>query len=196
MSSKLLLLIAILLVVSVFAVMPRSHTTLPGVCGPCIAPETPQMKAIMKKWDALEKAAKAAKTRGDWASAEADYQTETRIQYCPWKSYMWVELGLMRDYQGKRAEAFQAYHEGFGIGSHRGADVQAYLEVVEAAARCGLMCEDRGLHADACECYYTAQHMRSLNAARTSPAQVRALLRAVLLNAQSEEKQSRGQYIF
>jgi hypothetical protein len=154
-------------------------------------PLTPKQKAAFDKWAAVDRAAKDAKARGDWAVAEADYRAEMRLTYCPFRSDDWVEVGLMREYQGKRAEAFLAYQKGFGIGSHRGPCVGGG-DTAEAATRCGLMCEERGLHADACECYYTARRSgigdmtmaMTLDPAKTSPTAARRLLAILLRDAQ------------
>ena len=106
----------------------------------------------------------------------------------------------MEERLGQPSAAWAAYQKGFGIGSHRGPNVSGDDDIAEAAARCGLMCEDRGLHDDACECYYTARRSAggadlpiSVSAAATSPAAVRRLLRLVLqaVLAQEDERRSR-----
>ena len=168
----------------------------PAICTRCIVPLSPREKADFAKWGALETAARTAKNKKEWAKAEADYQAQILLPDCMFRSECWVELGLMRDYQGKHETAFQAYCKGFGIGSHRGPCVGNKPETGEAASRCGLMCEDRGLHADACECYYTARRSinrettlpMTLDAVRTSSATVRSLLAINLRDAQAEDK--------
>ena len=171
------------------------------ISGPStIFPLPPQESADIHKWEALDKAAGAAKLNGNWAEAAADYRAEALLRYSLDKSDAWVELGLMRDYQGKRAEAFLAYQKGFGIGSHRGPCVGGGPEIAEAAARCGQLCEDRGLHADACECYYTARRSMNretalpmtLDADHTSSAATRRLLAFLVRDAQVQDQYTRG----
>ena len=179
-----------------FLFMPRQ-----AVCTYCIVPLSRQQQADSARWVTLEAAAGSAQSKGNWAKAEAAYRAQTLLLYCPFRSDCWVELGLMRDYQGKHEAAFQAYYKGFGIGSHRGPCVGCGPEIKEAAARCGLMCEDRNLHADACECYYTAQRSgrgrailpMTLAADATSSATVRRLLTITVREAQDWNKHMREQ---
>ena len=193
---KMLFLIAGLCAAILFASVMHPLTSSPTVCSPCIMPLSPREKTDFAKCGALETAARTAKNKKEWAKAEADYQAQILLQDCPFRSDCWVELGLMQDYQGKHKAAFQAYCKGFGIGSHRGPCVGNNPETGEAAARCGLMCEDRGLHADACECYYTARRSingettlpMTLDAGRTSSATVRSLLAINFRDAQAQDK--------
>lgn len=151
-------------------------------------PLTPQQRAAFNKADKLEMAAKAAKAKGDYARAEAYYRAETQVPHHSAPPWDWVDLGLVLDHQGKRSQAFMAYQRGLGPANGRagpGLPIEA-----EADARFGLMCEDRGLHGDACECYYAwrtkgvPEDMRfldyTLNPATTSSSLVRSLLNAAL----------------
>ena len=94
-----------------------------------------------------------------------------------------AELGTALDHLGKRDAAFAAYRKAFGGPvpvtlsiQHEGPDV------VEAFARYGVLCEDRGLRRDAVQCFDGAVPAGlgplygSLNAATAPPALVRALL--------------------
>lgn len=155
----------------------------PGIrSGP--TPLTPQQRAAFDKAGKIELAARAAKARGDYARAGAYYRAETQVPHYRAPMWTWIYLGLMLDYQGKKGEAWTAYQKGFGPGNHRaggGDPTQG-----EAVARFGVMCEDRGLHADACECYYASRTMvgprdtavlgYTLNAKSTSSSLVRSLL--------------------
>ena len=115
-------------------------------------PLTPVQRAAFVKADKLELAAKAAKARGNYSLAEAYYRAETQLPRYAVPVWDWVDLGLVLDYQGKHKAAYAAYSKGLGPGNGRagpGLSTQA-----EADARFGLMCKDRGLHGEACECYY------------------------------------------
>lgn len=148
------------------------------------APLTPREATAAKEEGRLETAAKSAKARGDYATAATDFQAETQVPHFPAPNWTWIELGLMRDRQGKRNEAFTAYQKGFGPANRRAGGTDP--EIAEAVARFGAMCEDRGRHADACECYYASRTMTSLgdtpflgytlDANATSASLVRSLL--------------------
>ena len=168
--------------------------------GRYIIPLTPQQKADGLRCGLCEQAAKAAKAQGRWAVAENDYRAELGMRGCPFPECILVELGLMQNLQGKRAAAFQTYRKAFGIGTRRGPPLGGNVpEIADAAARCGLMCEDQGLHADACECYYTACRIGAgqaklpvtLDPAKTSPAEARRLLGVLLHTAQSRDAAGR-----
>ena len=194
-------LCVILVTAFVAAFMVHPPMAYPGICNRCIMPLSPQAKADFAQWAKLDTSAQRSELQADWPQAEADYRAELRVRFCPFnKQDTWVDLGLMQDRQGKHNEAFQAYYRGFGIGSHRGPCVGGGPETAEAAARCGLMCEARGLHADACECYYTARRSgggseslsMTLNPDQTSPEETRKLLSVVLHDVQARNKEIRS----
>ena len=159
----------------------------PGISGDPMS-LTPQQRAAFDKAGRLETAARAAKARGDYARAEAYYRAETQVPRFAVAPWTWVDLGLMLDYQGKRGEAYQAYLKGLGPGNSRAGPGLA--SEAEADARFGIMCEDRGLHVDSCECYYAWRTKGSpedlafldltLAPDKTSSALVRSLLNAAL----------------
>ncbi len=160
-------------------IFPSRNVGISG--GP--VPLTPQQAAAFAKAGKLELIARAAKARGDYAGAEAAYRAETQVPRCPVPPWTWIDLGLMLDYQGKRNQAFAAYQKGFPNGSGAWGNSP---ELAEAAARFGAMCEQRGLHANACECYYTSRRLANsgdmmfldytLDAKTTSSALVRSML--------------------
>ena len=122
-----------------------------GICGGPV-PLTPQEKAAFAQADKLDRAAKAAKARGNYALAADYFRAEIQLPHYPVPPWTRVDYALMLDYEGKRSEAFTAYQRGLGPGNLRAGP--GLLIEAEANARFGLMCEDRGLHGDACECYY------------------------------------------
>ena len=164
---------------------PKRPTGIGG--GP--APLTAEQAGASETAAGLERAAREAKGKGDYAGAEADYLGETQVPHFTAPTWTWVNLGLMLDRQGKQSQAFAAYQRGFGTTANR-AGGSNDPEQAEALARFGVMCEERGLHADACECYYASRTVANvgdirllgdtLDPDKTSSSLVQSLLDAAL----------------
>lgn len=186
-----ILFVAALELISVTAPMLLTHHS-PSVWSGTI-PLTPQQAAVWKKANALEDMGRRAQAANNYVAAAAAYRAETQVPRLRCPPWTWINLGLMLDYQGERQEAFQAYKKGFGT-------QMAGSNEPEAAARYGLMCEDAGLHAQACECYYGSRSNTypeetkflslTLDAGRTSPTLARSLLEVALGIALDNKSQS------
>lgn len=144
--------------------------------------DTPERRANFAKYAVLEKQGDDLLVQGQFAEAEA--YLRRALDFCPTETITLMHLGLALDRQGQTDEAFDFYQKAFSVAAT--SMFSNFPEDIEAYARYGLMCETRGRHAEAVQCFNQARRWakagpmpETLDAQTDSPLKVRSMLNIV-----------------
>lgn len=144
--------------------------------------DTPERRANFTKYAILEKQGDDLLVQGQFA--EAEVYLRRALDFCPAETMTLMHLGLALDRQGQTDEAFDFYQKAFSVAAT--SMFSNYPEDIEAYTRYGLMCETRGRHAEAVQCFNQARRWakadplpETLDAQTDSPLKVRTMLNIV-----------------